>query len=89
MKERQEGDGKRKKYLCMSELNLLVVGFFVCLFCFEISNVSICGWLKRKVDCFTLMWIPVRFPNVYQLLPTKKYNLHVGHWETQSFINIE
>lgn len=62
---------------------------FVCLFHFEISNVSICSCLKREVDCFTLMWIPVRFPNVYQVLPTKKYNLHVGHWETQSCINIE
>lgn len=85
LKERQEGDGKRKTYLCMNELNLLVVEFF----CFEISNVSICSWLKREVDCFTLTWIPVRFPNVYQVLPAKKNNLHVGHWETQSCINIE
>lgn len=88
MKERQkkkkkgkQGDGKRKTYLCTSELNLLVVVFF----CFEISNVSIRSWLKS----FTLMWIPVIFSNMYQVLPAKKYNLHVGHWETQSRINIE
>lgn len=86
--ERKARRGWKKIYLCISELNLLVVAVF-CLFHFEISNVSICSWLKREVDCFTLMWIPVRFPNVYQVLPTKKYNLHVGHWETQSCINIE
>lgn len=76
---------EKERYLCTSELNLLVVVFF----CFEISNVSICSWLKREVDCFTLMWIPVIFSNMYQVLPAKKYNLHVGHWETQSPINIE
>ena len=84
-KKGKQGDGKRKTYLCTSELNLLVVVFF----CFEISNVSICSWLKREVDCFTLMWIPVIFSNMYQVLPAKKYNLHVGDWETQSPINIE
>lgn len=93
MKGRQKKKKERKaskvmekeRYLCTSELNLLVVVFF----CFEISNVSICSWLKREVDCFTLMWIPVIFSNMYQVLPAKKYNLHVGHWETQSPINIE